>query len=98
MFLVYIEDSRCKREKMVIEKTFKIRKVKDMVKILGSINGEIDLIYNGLILNDDETIEDYEIKPNSVIQYIGQFLAGNKSITNISNEAKLIAGNKNPKN
>ena len=69
-----------------------------MIKILELITGEIELLYNDMILNDEKTIEDYDIKPNYVNQYFRQSLAGNKSITDISNEYILISENKNRKN
>ena len=94
MFRIYISDSENNKIKIVVEKTFKIRKVKEIIKILESIKEEIELLYNGIILNDDETIEDYDINPDNTICYVSEFKAGNKLTTVILNEKDLIVEKK----
>ena len=94
MFRIFIRDAKDERMKIVVEKTFKISKVKEIIKILRPIKEDIDLIYNGIILNDDETIEDYEINPDSTICFVGYFKAGNKLTIDILNEKDLIVEKK----
>ena len=94
MFRIFIRDAKDERMKIVVEKTFKISKVKEIIKILLPIKEDIDLIYNGIILNDDETIEDYEINPDSTIYLAREYKAGNKLTTVILNEKDLIVEKK----
>ena len=94
MFRILISDTKNKKKGILVEKTFKISKVKEIIKILYPTKGDIDLIYNGILLNDDETIEDCEIHPDSCICFVGAFKAGNKLTTDILNEKDLIVEKK----
>ena len=44
MFGIYVVDSYNKETKIVVENTMKIRKVKEIIKILLSIDEEIELV------------------------------------------------------
>ena len=38
-----------------------------------------------MILEDSNTLEDYDIRPGDTLCFCSEFLAGGKTITNISN-------------
>ena len=63
--------------------------------------GEIEFLYEGRILEDDETFSEIGIKENDTINYLGIFKAGGGapefgiSMADISNEKGLVKGNFN---
>jgi len=55
------------------------------------------LVFNGIILNDNETLEDYDIYSGCTLDFFGEFVAGGDGIenTDISKEKELIKTNYN---
>jgi hypothetical protein len=66
---IYIVDSKniSKRVKCSIKD--KIKWIKENFCYEHQINSEIELIFNGNLLDDDETLEDYDIKDGNIINY-----------------------------
>ena len=85
MFRIFVEDTKNNRSILAVEKTYKISKIKEIIKITRSIQGDIEIIFNGMILEDSNTLEDYDIRPDHTLYFITEFLAGGKTIINISN-------------
>ena len=100
MFDIFISDSKGDLLKLQVEKTYTTNKVKEIVKKIKKIEN-IELIFNGIILNDNETLEKNDIEANSTLNYLGIFNAGRDKfeivITDISNE-KVITLKNNIKN
>ena len=76
MFKIRIVDSKFDGNDIKVEKSYTISKVKELIKKEKKILGEIELIFNGNILYDNDTIETCGISPGSTLYFIGQFLAG----------------------
>jgi len=76
MFKIRIVDSKLDGNDIKVEKSYTISKVKELIKKEKKILGEIELIFNGDILYDNDTIETCGISPGSTLYFIGQFLAG----------------------
>ena len=76
MFKIRIVDSKLDGNDIKVEKSYTISKVKELIKKEKKILGEIELIFNGDILYDNDTIETCGISPGSTLNFIGQFLAG----------------------
>ena len=85
MFRIFVADTKNNRSILAVEKTYEISKIKEIIKITQSIQGDIQIIFNGMILEDSNTLEDYDIRPDDILCFYSEFLAGGKTITNISN-------------
>ena len=73
---IYIRDSCNNLKKVKCSIKDKIKWINENICYEHQINGDIDLIFNGNILDDDETLEDYDIKDGHTIDYLGQYMAG----------------------
>ena len=73
---IFINDSKLKKFIFEINNSLKISRLKDDIKKKFHINNNIQLTFNGNVLEDDSIIEDYDIQENDVITYLGEFLAG----------------------
>jgi len=76
MFKIRIVDSKLDGNDIKVEKSYTISKVKELIKKEKKILGEIELIFNGNILYDNDTIETCGISPGSTLTFIEQFEAG----------------------
>lgn len=76
MKTLLIIDSTNKRVSIEINENATIKELKEKLKNKKKINSEIVLHYNGEILEENQTIEYYEIENNSHIVYMGQFKGG----------------------
>lgn len=71
-----IRDSKGASNPINIMESDSVKELKEQIKIKNNINGEIELVFNGIILEDDQSLQELDIKENSTIDYIGQFNAG----------------------
>lgn len=78
MLKIFITDTKNRRVLFEVEPNETIKNLKMKVKAKMGINNnnDIDLLYNGLILDDDNTISDYEVQNLNVLQYLGLFKGG----------------------
>lgn len=72
---IFIRDSKGKFEAINISES---KRVSELKKIIQGDNkkNDIELIYNGMILEDSYTLEELDIQEGSTINYLGIFLAG----------------------
>ena len=74
---IFIRDSKGKSTVINISDSIKkVSNLKNLIKKDKNITNEIELIYNGMILEDDYDLEELEIKDGDIIDYLGTFLAG----------------------
>lgn len=71
-----IRDSKGTSNPINIMESDSVKELKEQIKIKNNINGEIELVFNGIILDDEQSLQELDIKENSTIDYIGQFNAG----------------------
>lgn len=81
---VFIVDTSNKKEFININKSDYIKDIKEKIKIKKGINTDIYLHVNGIILEDNNQVNDYDIEENNCIIYTGTFRGG-KKYNNISN-------------
>lgn len=74
--MIYIRDSKGCIHYLKVEKSYTIRKIKELIKKEKEISEEIELIYNGLLLDDDDTLEKHGIPYKATLDFLGQFKAG----------------------
>ena len=73
---IFISDTKNNVEAIEILQSEKIRDLKEKIKIKKGINNtEIILHFGGEILDDDQTVDYYEIEENNKIVYTGTFRA-----------------------
>ena len=75
---IIISDSKNIQQSIEISQSEKIGDLKEKIKIIKGINSDIILHCNGEILEEDKTVDYYEIEENNVIVYMGTFRAGKK--------------------
>ena len=74
---IFIRDSKGKATVINISDSIKkVSNLKNLIKKDKNITNEIELIFNGMILEDDYDLEELEIKDGDIIDYLGTFLAG----------------------
>lgn len=73
---VFITDSKNKRISFNIEKNDTISTLKNKIINKNKINGKINLLFGGEILEDDQIILDLDIENGNAITYLGEFIAG----------------------
>lgn len=73
---IYILDSKNERKPIEVLESAFVSDVKKQMKEKYKMNEEVELLFNGIILNDNDNLFDLEIKPGSTINYLGQFKAG----------------------
>ena len=71
-----ILDSKGNSSPINIMESENVLQLKEEIKKKNNITGEIELLYNGKILEDDEYLTDEGIQDNSTINYLGIFKAG----------------------
>lgn len=74
---ILIVDTSNGREIFEVNANDKIKKLKEMIANKKGINTNINLHFNGEILEEENLISDYDIEENSNIIYLGNFEAGN---------------------
>jgi hypothetical protein len=71
-----ITDSKNKCESIYIMESDNVAKLKEEIKSKYNVNGEIELVFNGNILMDNDSLIEKGIKDNDTINFLGQFNAG----------------------
>lgn len=73
---IIILDSKGTSSPINIMESETVKALKDQIIKKNNITGEIELLYNGKILEDDNYLLDEGILNNSTINYLGYFKAG----------------------
>ena len=71
-----ILDSKNISKPIYIMESDTVAELKKQIQTKNNINGDIELVFNGMILNDNETLSEKEIKDGMTVNYLGQFKAG----------------------
>lgn len=71
-----IRDSKGTSNPINIMESDTVKELKNQIKMKNQINGDIELIFNGIILEDLQSLAELEIKDGNTIDYLGQFNAG----------------------
>ena len=73
---IIILDAKGNSRPINIMESEKVQQLKEEIKKKNNITGEIELLYNGKILDDDDCLYDEGILDNTTINYLGIFRAG----------------------
>lgn len=73
---ILIRDSKGKFTSINILDSNTVSELKEIIKNQNNIDTDIELIYNGMILEDSYTLNELEIEDGSTVEYLGTFLAG----------------------
>lgn len=73
---ILIRDSKGKFTTINISDSEKVSELKRIIKKENNINNGIELIFNGMILEDCYTLNELDIQEGNIIDYLGTFLAG----------------------
>lgn len=73
---IIIRDSKSVPKTILVEESIPVSQLKDQIKSTINITGEIELLFNGIILNDNDYLCDLDIKEGSTLDYLGRFDAG----------------------
>ena len=73
---IFIRDSKNNLDTINVEDSNTVSDIKKIVKKKNSISDDIELIFNGMILDDSYKLYELEIREGNTIEYIGVFLAG----------------------
>ena len=76
MFKIIILDSKGCSYDIKVEKSYTISKVKELIKKEKKILGEIELIFNGIILEDNDTLETCGISSGNILTFVEEFRGG----------------------
>lgn len=75
---IFVVDTKSRRKVFEVENNQKIKELKDKIREKNGVNTNvsIELLSGGQILEDEETIEYYDIEEYNVLTYIGEFRGG----------------------
>lgn len=73
---IYIVDSKNQRKPITLMESDYVSEIKKQMKKLYNMNEEVELLYNGTILNDTDNLADLDIIEGALINYLGIFKAG----------------------
>lgn len=73
---LFIRDSKNNLDTIQTDDSVEVSKIKEIIKKKNNINNDIELICNGMILDDSYKLYELDIKDGNTIEYIGVFLAG----------------------
>jgi hypothetical protein len=73
---ILIVDTLNQRETFEINANDKVKVLKEKIHNKKGLNDDITLHYNGDIIEEEKTIQEYDIQENDVIIYLGKFRAG----------------------
>ena len=73
---IIIRDSKVKFTTINISDSEKVSDLKNKIKEEKQIDSGIELIFNGMILEDSYTLNELDIQEGNTIDYLGTFLAG----------------------
>ena len=71
-----IRDSKGISNPINIMESDSVHELKEQIKLKNNISGDIELVFNGIILEDSQSLDELEIKDGNTIDYLGQFNAG----------------------
>ena len=71
-----IRDSHGISNPINIMESDSVEELKKQIKLKNRITGDIELVFNGIILDDSQSLAELEIKDGNTIDYLGQFNAG----------------------
>jgi len=71
-----IRDSKGKYNTITISDTEKVSDLKKKIETEYKTSKNIELIFNGMILEDNYTLRELDIEDGNTIDYLGVFLAG----------------------
>lgn len=71
-----IRDSKGTSNPINIMESDTVQELKKQIKMKNNINGDIELIFNGIILEDSQSLDELDIRDGNTIDYLGQFNAG----------------------
>lgn len=74
---VIIVDSKNNQNAINIMESDTILELKNQIKKKNKITGDIELLFNGQIIQDNDNLFDLGISDGSQINYLGVFKAGN---------------------
>ena len=75
---VIIIDSKNNQSAINIMESETVSELKNQIRGKNKINGDIELLFNGVILRDNDYMYDLGISEGSTINYLGIFKAGEK--------------------
>lgn len=71
-----IQDSKDQREFIFAQECWSVELLKNEIKKKYNITGDIELVYNGNILEDNDSLLAKDIKDGKTINFLGRFDAG----------------------
>ena len=71
-----IQDSKDQREFIFAQESWSVELLKNEIKKKYNITGDIELVYNGNILEDTDSLQAKDIKDGKTINFLGRFDAG----------------------
>jgi hypothetical protein len=79
---IIVNDSKNNQFSVDLDLSDSIKTLKDKIKSQKNVKGNIELLFNGMLLEDDDIVIRCGLDNNSIINYIGEFPAGKKDIIN----------------
>lgn len=73
---IIIRDSKNDIKTIFIEESIQVYKLKEQIREKMNIIGEIELVFNGVVLEDNDYLCDLDITDGNTIDYQGHFNAG----------------------
>lgn len=75
---IIIRDSKNNIKTILINESDHVCELKEQIRKKMSITGEIELVFNGVVLEDNDMLCDLDIKEGNTLDYQGHFDAGLK--------------------
>ena len=75
---IFIRDSKNNMKPILINESIQTLALKEEIRNKMGIRGEIELVFNGVVLEDNDYLFDLDIKEGNTIDYQGHFDAGLK--------------------
>jgi hypothetical protein len=75
---IFIRDSKNNMKPILINESIQTLALKEEIRNKMGITGEIELVFNGVVLEDNDYLFDLDIKEGNTIDYQGHFDAGLK--------------------
>lgn len=73
---IYIVDSKNDRKPIFVNESDFVSAIRQQMKQKYNMNDEVELLYNGNILQDHQNLAELDIIEGSTITYVGMFKAG----------------------
>lgn len=77
---IFVTDSKGDKFSVNLDLSDSIEKIKEKIISEKNVKGNIELVFNGILLEDDDIVVRCGLEDNSIINYIGEFPAGKKII------------------